>query len=82
MKSSSMEQKRICVSETLSQRDQRPTICLDLFLKNYLAANPMKSMYGFTLNRKRPGNFNLCFLANKNSTVQTWVRQLSFPLGP
>lgn len=45
----------------------------DLFLKNYLAANPMKSMYGFTLNRKRPGNFSLCFLANKNSSVQTWV---------
>ncbi|KAJ3517179.1 hypothetical protein NLJ89_g675 [Agrocybe chaxingu] len=46
---------------------------LHLFLKNYLAANPAKSMYGFTLNRKRPGHFNLCFLANKNSTVQTWV---------
>lgn len=46
----------------------------DLFLKNSLAANPAKSMYGFTLNRKRPGHFNLCFLANKNATVQTWVR--------
>jgi len=34
-------------------------------------------MYGFTLNRKRPGHFNLCFLANKNSTVQTWVSSLS-----
>ncbi|PFH54298.1 hypothetical protein AMATHDRAFT_135887 [Amanita thiersii Skay4041] len=45
---------------------------LHLFLKNYLAANPAKSMYGFTLNRKKPGHFNLCFLANKNSTVQTW----------
>ncbi|KAF9535288.1 transcription elongation factor SPT6 [Crepidotus variabilis] len=45
---------------------------LHLFLKNYLTANPSKSMYGFTLNRKRPGHFNLCFLANKNSTVQTW----------
>jgi len=29
-------------------------------------------MYGFTLNRKRPGHFSLCFLANKNSVVQTW----------
>jgi transcription elongation factor SPT6 len=29
-------------------------------------------MYGFTLNRKRPGHFNLCFLASKNSIVQTW----------
>jgi hypothetical protein len=47
---------------------------VDLFLKNYVTANPAKSMYGFTLNRKRPGHFNLCFLANKNSTVQTWVR--------
>ncbi|KAG6851027.1 hypothetical protein H0H93_004514 [Arthromyces matolae] len=45
---------------------------LHLFLKNFLAANPAKSMYGFTLNRKRPGHFNLCFLANKNSAVQTW----------
>ncbi|KAL0946577.1 hypothetical protein HGRIS_012779 [Hohenbuehelia grisea] len=45
---------------------------LHLFLKNHLAANPGKSMYGFSLNRKRPGHFNLCFLANKNSAVQTW----------
>ncbi|KAF8163355.1 transcription elongation factor SPT6 [Crassisporium funariophilum] len=45
---------------------------LHLFLKNFLAANPAKSMYGFTLNRKRPGHLSLCFLANKNSTVQTW----------
>ena len=46
----------------------------DLFLRNFVAANPSKSAYGFTLNRKRPGHFNLCYLANKNSTVQTWVR--------
>jgi transcription elongation factor SPT6 len=52
----------------------RLTLDIDLFLKNFLAANPAKSMYGFTLNRKRPGHFNLCFLANKNSVVQTWVR--------
>ncbi|KAF7323037.1 Transcription elongation factor Spt6 [Mycena chlorophos] len=45
---------------------------LHIFLKNSLAANPGKSMYGFTLNRKRPGHFSLCFLANKNSHVQTW----------
>lgn len=45
---------------------------LHLFLKNFLAANPAKSMYGFTLNRKRPGHFNLCFLANKKAMVQTW----------
>lgn len=51
---------------------QGPEDELHLFLKNSLAANPAKSMYGFTLNRKKPGHFNLCFLANKNSTVQTW----------
>ncbi|KAF8212158.1 transcription elongation factor SPT6 [Mycena galopus ATCC 62051] len=45
---------------------------LHLSLKNSLAANPAKSMYGFTLNRKKPGHFSLCFLANKNSVVQTW----------
>jgi len=45
---------------------------LHLFLKNFVAASPAKSMYGFTLNRKKPGHFCLCFLANKNSTVQTW----------
>ena len=48
-------------------------LSVDLFLKNFLAANPTKSMYGFALNRKRPGHFILCFLANKNSAVQTWV---------
>ncbi|KAF8447735.1 SH2 domain-containing protein [Boletus edulis BED1] len=45
---------------------------LHLSLKNFVAANPAKSIYGFTLNRKKPGHFNLCFLANKNATVQTW----------
>ncbi|KAI6150440.1 transcription elongation factor Spt6 [Pisolithus tinctorius] len=45
---------------------------LHLSLKNFVAANPAKSAYGFTLNRRKPGHFNLCFLANKNSTVQTW----------
>ncbi|KAF7304824.1 Transcription elongation factor Spt6 [Mycena kentingensis (nom. inval.)] len=45
---------------------------LHLYLKNALAANPGKSMYGFTLNRKKPGHFSLCFLANKNSHVHTW----------
>lgn len=49
------------------------SVCSDLFLKNFLAANPAKSMYGFTLNRKRPGHFSLCFLANKKAMVQTWV---------
>ena len=49
---------------------------IDLFLKNFVAANPAKSMYGFALNRKKPGHFNLCFLANKGSAVQTWVTEL------
>ncbi|KAI0683701.1 transcription elongation factor SPT6 [Cytidiella melzeri] len=45
---------------------------LFLFLKNFVAANPSKSAYGFSLSRRRPGHFSLCFLANKNSTVNTW----------
>ncbi|KAI5899362.1 transcription elongation factor Spt6 [Schizophyllum commune H4-8] len=45
---------------------------LHLYLKQQLAANPKRSMYGFTLNRKKPGHFNLCFLASKGSTVQSW----------
>ncbi|KAK1236011.1 Transcription elongation factor spt6 [Marasmius sp. AFHP31] len=61
--------------EDLMQHDRfkaGPEDELHLFLKNQLAANPAKSMYGFALNRKRPGHFNLCFLANKQSSVQTW----------
>ena len=50
----------------------------DLFLKNFVKANPSKSAYGFTLNRRKPGHFNLCFLANKNSAVQTWVSFVAF----
>ena len=45
----------------------------DLFLKNFVKANPSKSAYGFTLNRRKPGHFNLCFLANKGTAVQTWA---------
>ncbi|PSR77343.1 hypothetical protein PHLCEN_2v7944 [Hermanssonia centrifuga] len=56
---------------------QGPEEELHLFLKNFVAANPARSAYGFTLNRKRPGHFNLCFLANKNSTVQTWPVRVS-----
>jgi transcription elongation factor SPT6 len=57
----------------LSLRALDAHCCIDLFLKNQLAANPGKSMYGFSLNRKKPGHFNLGFLASKTSTVQTWV---------
>ena len=46
----------------------------DLLLKNFVTTSPVKSAYGFTtLNCRRPGHFNLCFLTNKNSTMQTWV---------
>jgi transcription elongation factor SPT6 len=43
------------------------------FLVNFVSANPSKSIYGFTLNRKRPGHFNLSFLARKGSSIRTWV---------
>ncbi|KIY42862.1 hypothetical protein FISHEDRAFT_63136 [Fistulina hepatica ATCC 64428] len=46
---------------------------LHTFLKNQLMANPAKSMYGFTLNRKCPGHFNLYFLANRNAPMRTWA---------
>lgn len=43
------------------------------FLMNFVAANPNRSCYGFSLNRRRPGHFNLSFLAKKGSSIQTWV---------
>lgn len=43
------------------------------FLIDYVKMHPAKSIYGFSLNRKRPGHFNLSFLAKKGSTIQTWV---------
>ncbi|KAI6112216.1 SH2 domain-containing protein [Pisolithus croceorrhizus] len=45
---------------------------LYLSLKKFVAANPAKSAYGFMLNCQKPAHFNLCFLANKNATVQNW----------
>ena len=75
MRSSRQAPRTSCVSQAFTST--RVGVVLtdhsDLFLKNFVAANPAKSAYGFTLNRRRPGHFNLCFLANKNSTVQTWV---------
>jgi len=41
-------------------------------LKDYIDANPSKSMYCFTLNRKKPGHFNIVFKANPTSPVQVW----------
>ena len=46
---------------------------LDKFLTSFVAANPTKSIYGFTLNRKKPGHFHLSFLPKKGSSIQTWV---------
>ena len=43
-------------------------------LKDYIDANPAKSIYCFTLNRKKPGHFNIVFKANPASPVQVWVR--------
>ncbi|KAL5532712.1 SPT6 [Sanghuangporus sanghuang] len=45
---------------------------LNKFLMSFVAANPNKSIYGFTLNRKKPGHFNLSFLPKKGSAIQTW----------
>jgi len=49
------------------------TLFQDPFLKNFVKANPFKSAYSFTLNHQKSGHFNLCFLANKSSAVQTRV---------
>ena len=46
-------------------------------LDDYLIANPNKSIYCFSLNRKRPGHFNLVFKANRDSPTQTWVCSIS-----
>lgn len=49
----------------------------DSFLRNYTMANPGKSIYGFGLNRERPGYFDLAFLSKpttEGGVIQTWVR--------
>lgn len=50
---------------------------LGKFLTDFVAANPAKSIYGFCLNRKRPGHFNLSFPPRKGTPIQTWVRNLT-----
>lgn len=50
----------------------------DKFLTSFVAANPTKSIYGFTLNRRKPGHFHLSFLPKKGSSIQTWVNILFF----
>ncbi|KAH7107505.1 SH2 domain-containing protein [Auriculariales sp. MPI-PUGE-AT-0066] len=41
-------------------------------LRDYVNAYPTRSIYAFTLNRQRPGHFNIVFLANKNSNIVSW----------
>jgi len=56
----------------------------DSFLRNYTMANPGKSIYGFGLNRERPGYFDLAFLSKpttEGGVIQTWVRA-SFGVSP
>ncbi|KAF8522273.1 transcription elongation factor Spt6 [Hysterangium stoloniferum] len=50
---------------------------LHAFLKNFVSMNPNKSVYAFGLNRKKPGHFNLAFLANKTSVIQIWPVRVS-----
>jgi hypothetical protein len=78
MRSSRRALKTSFVSHTLHCSVASLTLFQDLFLKNFVKANPSKSAYGFTLNRRKPGHFNLCFLANKSSAVQTWVSFAAF----
>lgn len=46
---------------------------VDNWLTNFVKMNPNRSSYAFGLNRQRPGFFDLSFLANIDSPVQTWV---------
>lgn len=41
-------------------------------LSNFMLANPGKSQYGFTVDKKRPGVFTLCFKANRGAEIQRW----------
>jgi len=45
---------------------------LHAYLKQQIRAYDQRSIYAFGLNRKRPGYFNLSFVANKDSPIQTW----------
>lgn len=49
------------------------TELLDNWLTNFVKMNPNRSSYAFGLNRQKAGYFNLSFLANIDSPVQTWV---------
>lgn len=45
---------------------------LQSFLSNATMANPGKSQYGFSIDKKRPGVFTLGFKANRGAEVQRW----------
>ena len=51
----------------------------DNWLTNFVKMNPNRSSYAFGLNRQKAGYFNLSFLANINSPVQTWVGLVFHP---
>ncbi len=42
------------------------------YLIDYVKMHPAKSVYGFSSNRKKPGHFNLSFLANKGIEYSNW----------
>ncbi|EJD52929.1 hypothetical protein AURDEDRAFT_110772 [Auricularia subglabra TFB-10046 SS5] len=46
---------------------------LEHYLREFVKAYPTKSIYAFSLNRQRPGHFNISFLANKDSQITTWA---------
>jgi transcription elongation factor SPT6 len=62
----------------LAKRDGQLTLVSGKELNDYITANPSKSIYCFTLNRRRPGHFNIVFKANPASPVQVWVGRSRF----
>ena len=77
MRSTSEEQMKQFVSPNMSLSSFQPLMMTWLLsgkeLNDYISANPSKSIYCFTLNRKKPGHFNIVFKANPASPVQVWV---------
>lgn len=45
---------------------------LDRWLSSYIQANPSRSNYGFCIDTKHPGYFQLCFKSGRNSPVNSW----------
>ena len=44
----------------------------DRWLTTYTEANPKRSVYGFCINTKYPGYFNLCFKAGQHGKLLDW----------